>query len=209
MRADYTNEDAWQAFSTRLQAAEAEFAAEMVAGPADDDASMGDDAEEGREAQAPPSAAQGAAPPHPSSSSTDARGDSAMDTDPDGGGAGSDEDDEDDDRDVQAPPGAASPSPAAVFFVVNAPAGDPLRAALAGISNLGALRLLNDVDVRRAPAPPRGAKRLRPGNRLVDHDGWQEAYAGRTVWVYDARSNADQCVRLVSQRGAAMYGTAT
>ncbi|KAI0745812.1 hypothetical protein C8Q76DRAFT_790139 [Earliella scabrosa] len=210
VRADYTNEDAWQAFSTRLQAAEAEFAAEMAARDADDDASMGNDAEfeEGREAQAPPSAAQGAAPPHPSSSSTDARGDSAMDTDPDGGGAGSDEDDEDDDRDARAP-GGASPSPAAVFFVVNAPAGDPLRAALAGISNIGALRLLNDVDVRRAPAPPRGTKRLRPGNRLVDHDGWQEAYAGRTVWVYDARSNVDQCVRLVSQRGAAMYGTAT
>ena len=50
---------------------------------------------------------------------------------------------------------------------------------------------------------------MRPPNRLVDHDGWQEVYSGKTVWIYDAKSNQDQCVRLVSQKSAAMYGTAT
>ena len=112
------------------------------------------------------------------------------------------EEDADDDDDSAA----AAP----VFFVVDAAAASPEdRARLAGLSNLAALRLLNDVDARRAPRPPPGTRRIRPPNRLVDHDGWQEVYAGKTVWIYDARSNADQCVRLVSQAGAAMYGTAT
>ena len=110
-----------------------------------------------------------------------------------------DEEDAEDDDDSAAP----------VFFVVDAAAASPAdRARFAGLSNLAALRLLNDVDARRAPRPPPGTRRIRPPNRLVDHDGWQEVYAGKTVWIYDARSNADQCVRLVSQRGA-MYGTAT
>ncbi|KAI0328624.1 hypothetical protein GY45DRAFT_1347039 [Cubamyces sp. BRFM 1775] len=128
------------------------------------------------------SAAQGAA-----SSSTDAEGDTAME----------DEDADADDGDDAAP----------IFFVINAPPAE--RAKFAGISNLAALRLLNDVDVQRAPAPPAGTKRVRPPNRLVDHDGWQEVYSGKTVWIYDAKSNQDQCARLVSQKSAAMYGTAT
>ncbi|KAI0630321.1 hypothetical protein C8Q77DRAFT_254728 [Trametes polyzona] len=135
-----------------------------------------------------PSAAQAAA----SSSSTDAEGDTAM----------VDEDAEDDDGDADADGSAP------IFAVINPPSATE-REKFAGISNLTALRLLNDVDVRRAPAPPQGTKRIRPPNRLVDHDGWQEVYTGKTVWIYDARSNQDQCVRLVSQRGAAMYGTAT
>ena len=117
---------------------------------------------------------------------------------------GEDADDDDDDDDDNA---AAA---ARVFSVIDAAAASPAdRARLTGLSNLAALRLLNDVDARRAPRPPPGTRRIRPPNRLVDHDGWQEVYAGKTVWIYDARSNADQCVRLVSQAGAAMYGTAT
>lgn len=92
-------------------------------------------------------------------------------------------------------------APAGIFHVVNDP-------AFAGLSNLGALRLLNDVEVRRTPLPPPGTARVKPPNRLVDCDGWQEVYVGKMVWIYDARSNTDQCVRLVSQQGA-MYGTAT
>lgn len=92
-------------------------------------------------------------------------------------------------------------APGGIFHVVNDP-------AFAGLSNLGALRLLNDVEVRRTPAPPPGTARVKPPNRLVDCDGWQEVYVGKMVWIYDARSNTDQCVRLVSQQGA-MYGTAT
>ncbi len=97
---------------------------------------------------------------------------------------------------------------APIFCVINA-ATPAEQARFAGLSNIAALRLFNDVDVRRAPAPPQGTRRIKPPNRLVDHDGWQEVYAGKTVWIYDARSNQDQCVRLVSQTSAAMYGTAT
>ncbi|KAI8993056.1 hypothetical protein BD414DRAFT_412173 [Trametes punicea] len=144
-------------------------------------------ASEGAEADADvhaaaPSAAQGVA-----SSSTDAEGDTAME----------DEDAEGDDGDDAGP----------IFFVINAPPAEQEK--FTGMSNLAALRLLNDVDVRRAPLPHAGTKRVRPPNRLIDHDGWQEVYSGKTVWIYDAKSNRDQCVRLVSQKGAAMYGTAT
>ncbi|TFY67930.1 hypothetical protein EVJ58_g1323 [Rhodofomes roseus] len=106
-----------------------------------------------------------------------------------------DEDDEDEDEE-----------PPQIFFVINAPPEG--RARFANISNLAALRLLNDVDVRAAPSPPAGTKRIKPPNRLVDHDGWQEIYTGKTVWIYDAKSNVDQCVRLVSGHGGP-YGTAS
>lgn len=178
VRTDYTNESAWQAFYSRLQDAEAEFASAATADLPEENVTG---------AGGGPSAAHGAA-----SLSTDAEGDSAMDDE------GEDGEKSDDGE------GTACP----VFFVVNATSLEE-RAKLAGISNLTALRLLNDVDVRRAPAPPTGTKRIRPPNRLVDHDGWQEVYNGKTVWVYDDKSNQDQCVRLVSQKGAAMYGTAT
>jgi len=98
-------------------------------------------------------------------------------------------------------------SPAFIFKVIN-PASPQKRALVSSISNLSALRLLNDVDIRAAPAPPEGTKRINPPNRLVDHDGWQEIYTGKTLWIYDAKSNDDQCVRLVNQQGD-MYGTAT
>ncbi|KAI0675274.1 hypothetical protein C8Q78DRAFT_532617 [Trametes maxima] len=179
LRADYTDEHAWQNFYSKLQEAEAEFASEAAPDGAEP-------AEADMDGEAP-SAAQAAA-----SSSTDAEGDTTMDDDDDAGA-----DAEGDDGDEAAP----------IFFVVNAPPADQTR--FSGISNLAALRLLNDVDVRRAPKPPPGEKRLKPQNRLVDHDGWQEVYAGKTVWIYDARSNQDQCVRLVSPRSAALYGTAT
>lgn len=97
--------------------------------------------------------------------------------------------------------------PLAFFAVLDAQESAE-QSRLTGLSNLGALRLVNDVDVRRAPPVPEGTKRVSPGNRLVDLDGYQEVYKGKTVWVYDAKSNADQSVRLVSQQ-ADMYGTAT
>jgi len=75
------------------------------------------------------------------------------------------------------------------------------------ISNLAALRLLNDVDVRKLTIPPT-AKRFNPPNPIVDYDGWQEIYHGKTLWIYDATSNRDQCARLVSKRSD-FYGTAT
>ncbi|KAG2043555.1 hypothetical protein BDR03DRAFT_1005585 [Suillus americanus] len=96
----------------------------------------------------------------------------------------------------------------AIFHVVN-PSLPQERALLTNISNLAALRLFNDVDVRQAPIPPPDTKRIRPPNRLVDSGGWQEVYVGKNLWIYDTKSNSDQCVRVVSQTSSDMYGTAT
>lgn len=104
---------------------------------------------------------------------------------------------------------AESAGLAPIFHIINAAPSSPIRAMFAGISNLTALRLLNDVDIRRIPEPPAGTKRIKPPNRLVDYHGWQEVYSGKMVWVYDEQSNLDQCVRLVGQESATMYGTAT
>ncbi|KAG1777641.1 hypothetical protein EV702DRAFT_1179214 [Suillus placidus] len=95
-----------------------------------------------------------------------------------------------------------------IFHIVN-PSLSQERALLTNVSNLAALRFFNDVDVRQAPTPPPDTKRIRPSNRLVDSGGWQEVYVGKNLWIYDAKSNSDQCVRVVSQTSSDMYGTAT
>ncbi|TFY72223.1 hypothetical protein EVG20_g800 [Dentipellis fragilis] len=94
------------------------------------------------------------------------------------------------------------------FFSVLDPEDLAEQARLTGISNLTALHMLNDASVRAAPPVPQGEKRVRPGNRLVDLNGLQEVYSGKTLWIYDAKSNSDQSVRMVNQQGD-MYGTAT
>ncbi|KIJ67867.1 hypothetical protein HYDPIDRAFT_25332 [Hydnomerulius pinastri MD-312] len=109
------------------------------------------------------------------------------------------QDDSDDSDDEDAPP--------PIFHIINPPSPQD-RHLLTDISNLTALRLFNDVDVRTAPSPPKGSKRVKPANRLVDCHGWQEIYTGKNIWIYDTKSNTDQCARLVSQSGD-MYGTAT
>lgn len=106
------------------------------------------------------------------------------------------------DSDTESSDGVPSP----IIKVLNpAPAEMPL---FHNISNLKALRLLNDVDIRPAPSPPQEQSRIRPPNRLIDQGTWQEIYTGMTIWIYDAQSNVDRCVRLVSQEGD-VYGTAT
>ena len=157
VRADFANEEAWQAFHEKLQAGEAEFSAV---------------ADEPAEAESTP-----------------------------GESSKNEEIDVDEADDVEADEDDAAP----IFHIISDPSQ---RARLENISNLTALRLFNDVDIRLAPVPPTGTKRIKPPNRLVDFHGWQEIYTGKMVWVYDSKSNADQCVRLVSQQGA-MYGTAT
>lgn len=82
-----------------------------------------------------------------------------------------------------------------------------IRPYFSDISNLAALRLLNDVDLRKLTIPP-NVKRFNPPNPIVDYDGWQEIYHGKTLWIYDAKSNQDQSARLVSKRSD-FYGTAT
>jgi hypothetical protein len=96
----------------------------------------------------------------------------------------------------------------ALVKVISAPSPE-LRSLFNHVSNITALRLLNDVDIRPCPTLPEGMKqRIHPPNRLVDQGGWQEIYVGPTIWIYDTQSNNDQCARLVSQQGD-IYGTAT
>jgi hypothetical protein len=65
---------------------------------------------------------------------------------------------------------------------------DPsLRTKFTGISNLAALRLLNDVNVRKAPPPPKGTARDDRQSPLIDLAGWQEIYDGKDLWIYDSR----------------------
>ena len=94
-----------------------------------------------------------------------------------------------------------------IFAIVN-PTSPLDRHTLSGLSNLIALRLLNDVDVRPCPVRPAATPRVVTPNRLIDYGGWQEIYVGKPVWIYDSQSNADQSVRVVSQQGD-VYGTAT
>ena len=82
-----------------------------------------------------------------------------------------------------------------------------IRPYFSDISNLTALRLLNDVDIRKLTIAP-DVKRFSLPSPIVDYDGWQEIYHGKTLWIYDATSNQDQCTRLVSKRSD-FYGTAT
>jgi hypothetical protein len=113
-----------------------------------------------------------------------------------------------DDNEVSPDPSSLKSAP--IFHVIDSPTSNPTRERLSGITNLTAMRLFNDVDVRRAPGPPRGMPPIKPPNRLVDYQGWQEVYTGKIVWVYDAKSNTDQSVRLVSQKSSdSVYGTAT
>lgn len=76
------------------------------------------------------------------------------------------------------------------------------------ISNITALRLFNDVDIRPAPRRPPGTKPISPPNPLIDLSGWQEIYSGKNIWIYDTLSNLDGSVRVVSQTSD-FYGTAT
>lgn len=102
--------------------------------------------------------------------------------------------------------GGSEPSaPPTIIVVIDAPL--ETRALFTDISNIAALRLLNDVDLRKIPIPA-NVKRVKPPNRLVDLDAWQEIYHGKTIWIYDTKSNVDQCARLVRQH-ADFYGTAT
>ncbi|KAF5386005.1 hypothetical protein D9615_002376 [Tricholomella constricta] len=158
LRTDYSNEDAWQSFCTRLQSAESELA-EAVKKP-----ETGNDTNDT---------------------------DLSVQSQP-----------EDSDSDRESLDGVPFP----IIKVVDPSPQE--RTVFHNISNLSALRLLNDVDIRPAPNPPAGESRIRTPNRLIDQGTWQEIYSGMNLWIYDAQSNTDQCVKLVGQEGD-IYGTAT
>lgn len=162
LRTDYSNEEAWETFYTRVVEGQKEFVSETT--PAEDFEMVGEG--------------------NPSSSTQDGE-DQGMD-------------ESDSDNEGMAP---------TIFKVIN-PHTPLSRAPFTHISNLSALRLLSTPSIRPSPTLPPGAKRIRPPNRLVDHDGWQEVYEGKNIWIYDEKSNTDGCVRVVSMAGE-MYGTAT
>ncbi|KAK0486290.1 hypothetical protein IW261DRAFT_1454771 [Armillaria novae-zelandiae] len=149
LRTDFSNNEAWAAFRSRLKVAEEEHA----------------------EASKP-------------------NEDTKMDDEDDG-----DESDEESEASGQ-------------LIKVIDPSTPEERSLFQDISNLQALRLVNDVDIRPAPTVPAETKRISSPNRLVDRSGWQEIYSGVNIWIYDSRSNTDQSLRLVSQEGD-VYGTAT
>ena len=152
LRADYSDESAWEMFLSKLRDGEEELKAFLANGEEEDSSSCADEP------------------------MNDNASDESTDTPP-------------------------------LIKIINA-ASPELRVLFNNISNLTALRLLNDVDIRPCPTPQAGAKRTNPPHRLIDQGGWQEIYTGHTLWIYDAQSNTDQCVRLVSGHSD-IYGTAT
>lgn len=110
---------------------------------------------------------------------------------------------------------ASSDSDAFIFFdpskETSPPGGRPL---LQNASNITLLRLFNDIDIVTCLPIPQGGKRSKgslstsPSARLVDWHGFHEVYSGRMIWVYDPRSNADGCARLITQRPT-KYGLPT
>ncbi|KAH8993486.1 hypothetical protein EDB92DRAFT_1815549 [Lactarius akahatsu] len=90
-----------------------------------------------------------------------------------------------------------------------APLSDAAR--FDNISNLRALRLLFDVSARATPGSGQQHPADRGGgiqHRLSGLHGLQETYdtRGRTLWIFDARSRADGCARLVSEAGDVATG---
>jgi hypothetical protein len=170
IRTDFTNDEAWNTFSQKVQVAQKELIAELTDNGSEptvngvstsDDSTMKDDSEAGPSAN-----------------------------------VGANEEDSD----------SASETPDIIKIID--PSDEADRSKLTNISNVAALRLFNDVDIRPAPVPPTGTKRISPPTPLIDLDGWQEIYTGKNLWIYDARSNVDECVRVVSQAGD-FYGTAS
>ena len=94
------------------------------------------------------------------------------------------------------------------FLKILNPVEQSDRFRFTNISNLRALRLFNDVDIRPAPERPAGTKSISPPCPLIDLLGWQEIYSGKNLWIYDTLSNVDGSVRVVSQTSD-FYGTAT
>ncbi|GAB1521742.1 catabolic L-serine/threonine dehydratase [Rhizoctonia solani] len=84
-----------------------------------------------------------------------------------------------------------------------------LRNKLSNASNITLLRLFNDPSIAPSPSLSDNApKRIKPGHRLIDEDGFQEVYNGGRIWVWDYQSTKDQTLRLVSPQ-VFVYGDAT
>lgn len=166
LRTDFTNDEAWNAFRQKVQAAQKELLSDLSGG--DTGASSS-----GQEA----SSSNSQAPSELAKADNDESSDESFDELPD------------------------------IVKIID-PSDEADRQKLTNISNIAALRLFNNVDIRPAPPPAAGTKRISPQNPLIDQGGWQEIYVGKNVWIYDSISNKDECARVVSQEGD-FYGTAT
>ena len=168
IRTDFTNDEAWNAFSQKVQVAQKELLSELTDNGSDPTVNVASVSE-----------------------------DLTM-KDRVGPSANADVDEEESD---------SSPETPDIIKILD-PSDEADRCKLTNISNVTALRLFNDVDIRPAPVPPVGTKRISPPTPLIDLGGWQEIYTGKNLWIYDTRSNVDECVRVVSQAGD-FYGTAS
>ncbi|KZV62820.1 hypothetical protein PENSPDRAFT_617422 [Peniophora sp. CONT] len=125
-------------------------------------------------------------------------------------GSDSSSDDEDEpmaETSTAAGSASVAPEPLTFFSVIESTSEED-RTRVVGVPNIALLRLVADADVRPAPAVPQGTKRVKPGHRLIDLNGFQEIYRGRSLWVYDTQSNVDGSVRMINLEGD-IYGTAT
>lgn len=185
LRTDYSDEAAWQTFLEKLHEGEMEFSSPTT--PQSDEEEDEEDSQDEEMDDDPQ--------PPTLSTIVDAAAQQGEDEEMEGGT-------ESENRlgNVQLPP--------PIFRIINLPETSPLRQLFTSISNLGSLRLLNDVCIRHSPMPPHGTKRIKPPHRLIDKDGLQEIYRGKRIWIYDTRSTLDQSVRVVGQQSG-IYGTAT
>ena len=189
MRTDYTNDVAWKNFYATLLEAEKDFVSDIESSPGDNAVQPTSNVDDNLASLAGLSLYSSSTPPQNHTDTNMAE--------PENENEGEEEEEEEEEEESLA------------FFAIFAPSEPREQARLTSLSNLSALRLLNGVSIRSAPSVPTGTKRIKPGNRLVDLDGLQEIYTGKMLWIYDTRSNEDQCVRLVSQQGSNLYGTAT
>ncbi|KAF8339726.1 uncharacterized protein EI90DRAFT_3037590 [Cantharellus anzutake] len=136
----------------------------------------------------------------------------------DSGGESSSEEDtnlpEEGESSSQRQAGPAPCSPPSETFIVIDPS-DPtspyhhLAPRLQNATNITLLRLFSDLDIiPTLPVPPQQRIPARASSPLIDMDGLHEIYEGRTVWVYDEKSNQDGSVRLIVPRPTT-YGLAT
>lgn len=193
VRTDYTNDAAWKTFHATLLEAEKDFVSDVESPPGVNDSSTVPSApnvDDNLASLAGLSLYSSSTPTPPTTTYVNM-------AEPENENEGEGEEEEEEEEE------------SLVFFSIFAPSEPREQAHLTSVSNLTALRLLNGVSIRSAPSVPVGTKRIKPGSRLVDLDGLQEIYTGKMLWIYDTRSNEDQCVRLVSQQGSDLYGTAT
>ncbi|EUC64975.1 hypothetical protein RSOL_495200 [Rhizoctonia solani AG-3 Rhs1AP] len=124
----------------------------------------------------------------------------------------SEEDEEEDEEMAKAGPPPITYESDAIFTVVDPVKQEAYQAwrdKLSNASNIALLRLFNDASIVPSPSPSATAlKRIKPGHRLIDEDGFQEVYSGGTIWVWDHQSAKNQSVRLVSPQ-VFVYGDAT